>query len=165
MKGDYTTNSYYITHTIAFWKVGRIHLLSSGVKGLNGWECIRYLISNFFFLIWNKSIVFYWLPNLTDDHPLRSPTKDHSGSTTSHWVVLFHHFYSTNQQTFYDHSNTTIDVWEGWVRSTAIDSWIHQVSRTNRNKSHMRLPCKSGVRRVNFAFIPRPKRITWKMSG
>ena len=115
MKGDYTTNSYYITHTIAFWKVGRIHLLSSGVKGLNGWGCIRYLISNFF-LIWNKSIVFYWLPNLTDDHPLRSPTKDHSGSTTSHWVVLFHHFYSTNQQTFYDHSNTTIDVWEGWVR-------------------------------------------------
>ena len=25
---------YYITHTIAFWKVGRIHFLSSGVKGL-----------------------------------------------------------------------------------------------------------------------------------
>ena len=29
MKSDYTTNSRYITHTIAFWKVGRIHLLSS----------------------------------------------------------------------------------------------------------------------------------------
>ena len=28
-----TTNSRYITHTIAFWKVGRIHFLSSGVKG------------------------------------------------------------------------------------------------------------------------------------
>ena len=27
---------YYITHTIAFWKVGRIHFLSSGVKGLTG---------------------------------------------------------------------------------------------------------------------------------
>ena len=35
MKSDYTTNSCYITHTIAFWKVGRIHFLSSGVKGLN----------------------------------------------------------------------------------------------------------------------------------
>ena len=34
MKSDYTTNSRYITHTIAFWKVGRIHFLSSGVKGL-----------------------------------------------------------------------------------------------------------------------------------
>ena len=34
MKSDYTTNSCYITHTIAFWKVGRIHFLSSGVKGL-----------------------------------------------------------------------------------------------------------------------------------
>ena len=35
MKSDYTTNSRYITHTIAFWKVGRIHFLSSGVKGLS----------------------------------------------------------------------------------------------------------------------------------
>ena len=35
MKSDYTTNSCYITHTIAFWKVGRIHFLSSGVKGLS----------------------------------------------------------------------------------------------------------------------------------
>ena len=34
MKSDYTTNSRYITHTIAFWKVGRIHFFSSGVKGL-----------------------------------------------------------------------------------------------------------------------------------
>ena len=34
MKSDYTTNSHYITHTIAFWKVGRIHFLRSGVKGL-----------------------------------------------------------------------------------------------------------------------------------
>ena len=34
MKSDYITNSRYITHTIAFWKVGRIHFLSSGVKGL-----------------------------------------------------------------------------------------------------------------------------------
>ena len=34
MKSDYSTNSRYITHTIAFWKVGRIHFLSSGVKGL-----------------------------------------------------------------------------------------------------------------------------------
>ena len=34
MKSHYTTNSRYITHTIAFWKVGRIHFLSSGVKGL-----------------------------------------------------------------------------------------------------------------------------------
>ena len=34
MKSDYTTNSCYITHTIALWKVGRIHFLSSGVKGL-----------------------------------------------------------------------------------------------------------------------------------
>ena len=34
MKSDYTTNSRYITHTVAFWKVGRIHFLSSGVKGL-----------------------------------------------------------------------------------------------------------------------------------
>ena len=34
MKSDYTTNSRYITHTITFWKVGRIHFLSSGVKGL-----------------------------------------------------------------------------------------------------------------------------------
>ena len=36
MKSDYTTNSRYITHTIAFWKVGRIHFLSSGVKGKCG---------------------------------------------------------------------------------------------------------------------------------
>ena len=35
MKSDYTTNSRYITHTIAFSKVGRIHFLSSGVKGLS----------------------------------------------------------------------------------------------------------------------------------
>ena len=35
MKNDYTTNSRYITHTIAFWKVGRIHFLISGVKGLS----------------------------------------------------------------------------------------------------------------------------------
>ena len=35
MKSDYTTNSRYITHTIAFWKVGRIHFLRSGVKGLS----------------------------------------------------------------------------------------------------------------------------------
>ena len=28
------TNSRYITHTIAFWKVGRIHFLTSGAKGL-----------------------------------------------------------------------------------------------------------------------------------
>ena len=34
MKSDYTTNSRYLTHTIAFWKVGRTHFLSSGVKGL-----------------------------------------------------------------------------------------------------------------------------------
>ena len=34
MESDYTTNSRYITHTIAFWKVGRIHFLSSGVNGL-----------------------------------------------------------------------------------------------------------------------------------
>ena len=34
MKSDYTTNSRYITYTIAFWKVGRIHFLSSGVKAL-----------------------------------------------------------------------------------------------------------------------------------
>ena len=49
MKSDYTTNSRYITHTIAFWKVGRIHFLSSGVKGLtlkmktsyeSGLECL-----------------------------------------------------------------------------------------------------------------------------
>ena len=38
MKSDYTTNSRYITHTIAFWKVGRIHFLSSGVKGLSHYE-------------------------------------------------------------------------------------------------------------------------------
>ena len=39
MKSDYTTNSCYITHAIAFWKVGRIHFLSSGVKGLM-YSCI-----------------------------------------------------------------------------------------------------------------------------
>ena len=38
---DYTTNSRYITHTIAFWKVGRIHFLTSGVKGLT-----RYISSS-----------------------------------------------------------------------------------------------------------------------
>ena len=35
MKGDYTTNSRYITRTIAFWKVGRMYFLSVGVKELN----------------------------------------------------------------------------------------------------------------------------------
>ena len=50
MKSDYTTHSRYITHTIAFWKVGRIHFLSSGVKGLiqqsqrQKWKCSTYLI-------------------------------------------------------------------------------------------------------------------------
>ena len=34
MQGDYTTNSRYNTHTIAFWKVRRIHFLSLGAKGL-----------------------------------------------------------------------------------------------------------------------------------
>ena len=34
MKGDYATNSRYITHAFAFWKVGRKHFLSSGVKEL-----------------------------------------------------------------------------------------------------------------------------------
>ena len=43
MKSDYTTNSHYITHAIAFWKVGRIHFLSSAVKGLKH-SCLQYII-------------------------------------------------------------------------------------------------------------------------
>ena len=35
MKSACSTNSRYITHTIAFWKVARIHFLSSRVKGLS----------------------------------------------------------------------------------------------------------------------------------
>ena len=45
MKSDYTTNSRYITHTIAFWKVGRIHFLSSGVNGLNRPKVNSYAVS------------------------------------------------------------------------------------------------------------------------
>ena len=34
MEDDYTTNSHYLTYTILFRKVGRMYLLSLGVKGL-----------------------------------------------------------------------------------------------------------------------------------
>ena len=52
MKDDYTTNSRYITHTIAFWKVGRIHFLSSGVKGFSE---MHYLLPVASSLIWSHS--------------------------------------------------------------------------------------------------------------
>ena len=34
MKYDYTTNSHYITYTFSLFEVGRMHVLSLGVKGL-----------------------------------------------------------------------------------------------------------------------------------
>ena len=34
MKDDYTTNSRYITYTFSLLEVGRMHVLSLGVKGL-----------------------------------------------------------------------------------------------------------------------------------
>ena len=60
MKSDYTTNSRYITHTIAFWKVGRIHFLSSGVKGLIGQKYSYSIIESWFLLdVWCQMPQFF----------------------------------------------------------------------------------------------------------
>ena len=56
MKSDYTTNSRYITHTIAFWKVGRIHFLSSGVEGLIYKENCKKVVS----LRWWRDMSRWW---------------------------------------------------------------------------------------------------------
>ena len=80
MKGDYTTNSHYITHTIAFWKVGRIHILSSGVEGLT-------FVQNHHLIIWLKK---YWWEcppseitgHVTDHIPTNSTCFQLSTSTT-----------------------------------------------------------------------------------
>ena len=41
MKDDCTTNSHYLMHTFVFEKVGRMHFLNLGVKGLTGVKTIK----------------------------------------------------------------------------------------------------------------------------